>query len=69
MVNERKEFFRVSLSEVEKAVLDHHGKFEITKVAEAKDYRQTLARLEEQLNHTALTLQQNSSNGSGQLAD
>jgi hypothetical protein len=47
-VNERKEFFRVSLDEIEAAVRAHHGEFEVTRVAEAVDYRKTLAILEDE---------------------
>jgi hypothetical protein len=47
-INERKEFFRVSLDEIAKAVREHHGEFELTRVAEAAEYRKTLALLEEE---------------------
>ncbi|WP_246356914.1 DUF4041 domain-containing protein [Pyxidicoccus fallax] len=47
-INERKEFFRVSLDEIARAVNEHHGEFELTKVAEAPEYRKTLALLEEE---------------------
>lgn len=43
MVNLRREFFDVSLDEIEKVVLDNHGEIEFTKLAEAKEYRETLA--------------------------
>lgn len=42
-INERKEFFRVSLEEVAEAVRKHHGEFELTRLAEAAEYRKTLA--------------------------
>ncbi len=45
MVNERKEFFRVSLAEIEKHVRELRGEIEFTRVAEAKEYRETLAML------------------------
>ncbi len=45
-MNERKEFFRVSLEEIENAVRTHHGEFELTRIAEAEDFRKTLALLE-----------------------
>lgn len=45
-VNERKEFFRVSLEEIETAVRTHHGDFELTRLAEAQDFRKTLALVE-----------------------
>jgi hypothetical protein len=42
-VNIKKEFFRVSLNEIESFVNEHTGaSIEFTKVAEAKDYRETL---------------------------
>ena len=42
-INERKEFFRVSLTEIAKAVLANHGAIEFLHEAEAQDYRKTLA--------------------------
>lgn len=42
-INERKEFFRVSLTEIADAVVANHGAIEFLHEAEAKDYRQTLA--------------------------
>jgi hypothetical protein len=45
-VNPRKEFFRVSLDEIENVVREHHDKVvEFTKIARAEDYRLTLAKL------------------------
>ena len=48
MVNPRKEFFSVSLSEIEDAVKAHGANIEFTRVAEARDWRETSA-----LNSTA----------------
>lgn len=45
-VNERKEFFHVSLEEIESAVRTHHGDAELVRVAEAAEYRKTLAMVE-----------------------
>lgn len=45
-INERKEFFRVSLTEIADAVVANHGAIEFLHEAEAKDYRQTLAMAE-----------------------
>lgn len=46
-INGKKEFFRVSLEEIEAFVLKHTGaEIQFTKVAEAKDYRETLAMLQ-----------------------
>ena len=43
MINNRKEFFRVSLDDIEKAVVARNNEIEFTKSAEAKEYHQTLA--------------------------
>ena len=41
-INERKEFFRVTLSEIKKVVHQNHNAFiEFTMAAEAKEYRET----------------------------
>jgi hypothetical protein len=42
-VNERKEFFRVGIDEIAVAVRRHHGEIEITRAAEAIEYRKSLA--------------------------
>lgn len=42
-INNRKEFFKVSLNAIEKAVKNHHGEFKLTKLAEAREYRQSVA--------------------------
>jgi hypothetical protein len=42
-VNERKEFFKVTLEEIADMVRQHHGTIEFTHMAEAKEYRQSLA--------------------------
>ncbi|ATB32778.1 hypothetical protein [Melittangium boletus] len=47
-INERKEFFRVTLDEIAEAVRNHHGEFELTRVAEAAEYRKSLALIEEE---------------------
>lgn len=47
-VNHRKEFFRVSLDEIEEFINQHSGaEIEFTKLAEAKEYRETITMLEE----------------------
>ncbi len=46
MINNRKEFFRVSLDDIENAVRAKNNEIEFTKSAEAKQYRETLALLE-----------------------
>lgn len=47
LVNERKEFFRVTIEEIAEAVRQNHGEIEITLAAEAVEYRKTLAMSEE----------------------
>ncbi len=47
LVNTRKEFFRVSLEDIESAVNGNHGKIQFTKLAEARDYRETLSMIEQ----------------------
>jgi hypothetical protein len=47
-INERKEFFRVTLGEIEEAVRNHHGEFELTRLAEAAEYRKTLALIDQE---------------------
>lgn len=48
-VNEKREFFRVSLDEVQKAVyqISNRSDIEFTKIATAKEYRETLALIEQ----------------------
>ncbi len=43
LVNLKKEFFNVSLDEIERVVHENYAEIEFTKIAEAKDYRETLA--------------------------
>jgi hypothetical protein len=43
LVNNRKEFFRIDLSEIEKVVKENHGEIEFTKIAEAKEFRESIA--------------------------
>lgn len=46
-VNERKEFFRVSIERIAEAVRKHHGEIEFVLDAEAVEYRKTIAILDE----------------------
>ncbi|WP_379867791.1 DUF4041 domain-containing protein [Laceyella putida] len=47
-VNERKEFFRVNLEEIEKVVKENHNKVvEFTKLAQAEEYRKSIKMEEE----------------------
>ena len=41
-VNLRREYFDISLDEIEKVVKENHGEIEFTKLAEAKEYRESL---------------------------
>jgi hypothetical protein len=43
LVNRRKEFFRVPIEKVVDLVTKHHGRIEFTQLAEASEYRKTLA--------------------------
>jgi len=43
LVNTRKEFFAVSLDEIEMKVKQRHAEIEFTKLAEAREFRETLA--------------------------
>jgi hypothetical protein len=44
-INNRKEFFRTTLDEIEAVVRKHHGEFKLTRHAEAIEYRKTIALL------------------------
>lgn len=46
-INHRREFFRVSLDEITKAVHEYHGEIEFTLLAEADEYRKTVAFFKE----------------------
>jgi hypothetical protein len=46
-VNERKEFFKVTIEEIAEVVRRHNGEIEITLAAEAVEYRKTLAMLQD----------------------
>lgn len=47
-VNERKEFFEVTLDEIRAAVEKHHGEIEFTRYAEAREYRETISMRSEE---------------------
>ena len=49
LVNLRKEFFKINLDEIEQSVVENHGEIEFTKIAEAKEYRESVAINEKQL--------------------
>ncbi len=44
LINNRKEFFNVTLKEIEQIVLKDHGQIEFTKLAEAKEYRESVSK-------------------------
>ena len=47
-INQRKEFFKVTLDEIEAFVKEHaNAEIEFTKLAEAREYRETLSMLEQ----------------------
>ncbi len=46
-VNERKEFFKVTIEEIAEVVRRHNSEIEITLAAEAVEYRKTLAMLQD----------------------
>lgn len=50
-INERKEFFSVSIDDIAAAVQQHHGQIDVTRAAEAEEYRKTVALLEEERRH------------------
>ncbi|MDQ3743830.1 MAG: hypothetical protein M3444_05570 [Acidobacteriota bacterium] len=47
-INECKEFFRVSIEEIARAVRENHGEINLTLAAGAAEYRKTLALLREE---------------------
>ncbi|WP_437940132.1 GIY-YIG nuclease family protein [Sorangium sp. So ce341] len=47
LINERKEFFHAEIDEVAEVVRKLHGEIEITKLAEAEEYRQSVAKRQE----------------------
>lgn len=54
LVNTRKEFFNVSLDEIAKVVEKRNNKIEITKLAEAREYRESLTIKEQKSNEKSL---------------
>ena len=51
-VNNRKEFFQVTMDEIVEAVHANHGEVEVTRAAEAEEYRKSLAALRAQAEPT-----------------
>lgn len=47
-INERKEFFKASLNEIANIVRENHGEIEFTMIAEARDFRMTLALMDDE---------------------
>lgn len=56
LVNQRKEFFRVSLDEIRAAVAKHFGQVTFVTVPAAEQYRETLAMQKEQVKESALQI-------------
>jgi seryl-tRNA synthetase len=54
LVNSRREFFNVNLDEIKNVVLKHHGDIEFTKLAEAKEFRESQAIRNEKKNTKTL---------------
>ena len=50
MINRRKEYFKTTLTDIEDIVHKENAEIEFTKIAEAKDYKQTLQLIEDELN-------------------
>lgn len=42
LINQRREFFNVSLDEIEEFIFKNYGEFKLTKLAQAEQYRQSL---------------------------
>lgn len=55
LVNPRKEFFNVTLDEIEKIVHKNNASIEFTQLAEARDYRETNALKERQIDKAKIT--------------
>lgn len=43
LINQRREFFEISLDEVEKFIKENYGEFKLTRFAEAEQFRQTIS--------------------------
>ena len=54
MINRRKEYFKVTLDEIEKIVHEEKAEIAFTKLAEAKDYHQTLQMIEDKTNQKTI---------------
>jgi hypothetical protein len=53
LVNNRKEFFKITLDEIENSVHKNgQAQIQFTKLAEAREYRETLSMIEKMLNKT-----------------
>ena len=57
-VNLRREFFKTTLDEIKKIVEKHHGKIQFTRLAEAEEYRKSLA-LERERKHESVEQKKN----------
>lgn len=52
LINTKKEFFHVTLQEIEDVVHENNAEIEFTKLAEARDYRESMAIREQNENVT-----------------
>ncbi|MFN7949415.1 MAG: DUF4041 domain-containing protein [Blastocatellia bacterium] len=58
LVNARKEFFQVSLNEIEEFARTRGLKIELTELAEAKEYRESVSRRQQSISQAAVPLSQ-----------
>jgi len=54
-VNTRKEYFNVDLKDIEDVVTRNYGSIEFTKIAEAKEYRETISLIETEENKSTMS--------------
>ncbi|MGL5124883.1 MAG: DUF4041 domain-containing protein [Fusobacteriaceae bacterium] len=47
LINQRREFFNISLDEIKNFIEENHGEFKLTKIAEANEFRQTISMKKE----------------------
>ena len=55
LINRRREFFRVSLAEIERVVKENHGEIEFTQIAEARESRESEAIRKKQSSEQEIT--------------
>lgn len=67
LVNERKEFFNITLDEIVVAANELHGEIEVTKLAEAEQYRESVALRRKQAAATGMVAQPSTSPSAASL--